>query len=118
RQIDTLAGEYPARTNYLYLSYDGVEDDIALPVEKGVIVLGSGAYRIGCSVEFDWCCVNTVRSLRKLGYRTVMINYNPETVSTDYDESDLLFFDEISQETVREIYERVGAMGVVVSMGG
>ncbi|MCA9282601.1 MAG: carbamoyl-phosphate synthase (glutamine-hydrolyzing) large subunit [Phycisphaeraceae bacterium] len=118
RQIDTLAGEYPAKTNYLYLSYDGVEDDVALPVEKSVIVLGSGAYRIGCSVEFDWCCVNTVRSLRKLGYRTVMINYNPETVSTDYDESDLLFFDEISQETVREIYERVGAMGVVVSMGG
>lgn len=118
RQIDTLAGEYPAKTNYLYLSYDGVEDDIALPVEKAVIVLGSGAYRIGCSVEFDWCCVNTVRSLRKLGYRTVMINYNPETVSTDYDESDLLFFDEISQESVREIYERVGAIGVVVSMGG
>ncbi len=118
RQIDTLAGEYPAKTNYLYLSYDGVEDDVTLPVERAVIVLGSGAYRIGCSVEFDWCCVNTVRSLRKLGYRTVMINYNPETVSTDYDESDLLFFDEISAETVREVYERVGAMGVVVSMGG
>ena len=118
RQIDTLAAEFPAQTNYLYLTYHGDADDIALPVENAVIVLGSGAYRIGCSVEFDWCCVNASLALRKLGYRTVMINYNPETVSTDYDESDLLFFDEISLETVREINRCVQPHGVIVSMGG
>ena len=118
RQIDTLAAEYPAATNYLYLSYNGCEDDAELPLENAVLLLGSGAYRIGCSVEFDWCCVNTGLTLRKLGYRTVMINYNPETVSTDYDEFDHLFFDEISAETVREIHDRVRPIGVIVSVGG
>ena len=118
RQIDTLAAEYPAATNYLYLSYNGCEDDAELPLENAIILLGSGAYRIGCSVEFDWCCVNTGLTLRKLGYRTVMINYNPETVSTDYDEFDHLFFDEISAETVREIHDRVRPIGVIVSVGG
>ncbi|MHC4446731.1 MAG: carbamoyl-phosphate synthase (glutamine-hydrolyzing) large subunit, partial [Planctomycetota bacterium] len=118
RQIDTLAAEYPAQTNYLYLSYHGGEDDVALPIDNAVIVLGSGAYRIGCSVEFDWCCVNAGLALRELGYRTVMINYNPETVSTDYDEFDQLFFDEISLETVREIHDRVQPIGVIVSVGG
>ncbi len=118
RQIDTLAAEYPAQTNYLYLSYNGCEDDVELPLENAVVLLGSGAYRIGCSVEFDWCCVTTGLTLRKLGYRTVMINYNPETVSTDYDEFDQLFFDEISLETVREIHDRVRPIGVIVSVGG
>ncbi len=122
RQIDTLAAEYPAQTNYLYLTYHGEGgaggDDIDTHVSNGVLILGSGAYRIGCSVEFDWCCVTTGHTLRKLGYKTVMLNYNPETVSTDYDESDLLFFDEINVENVCELYERLGLKGVVVSMGG
>jgi len=118
RQIDTLAGEYPAQTNYLYLSYNGIEDDADLPIDNAVILLGSGAYRIGCSVEFDWCCVNTGRTLRQLGYRTVMINCNPETVSTDYDEVDQLFFEEINLETVREIHDRVRPVGIIVSVGG
>ncbi len=118
RQIDTLAGEFPAQTNYLYLSYNGIEDDADLPIDNAVILLGSGAYRIGCSVEFDWCCVNAGMTLRKLGYRTVMINCNPETVSTDYDEVDHLFFDEINLETVREIHDRVRPVGVIVSVGG
>ena len=118
RQIDTLGAEYPAQTNYLYLSYHAREDDVHFPEEETVMILGSGAYRIGSSVEFDWCCVNAGKTLAKLGYRTVMLNYNPETVSTDYDEFDLLFFDEISQENVLEIYERLDALGVIVSMGG
>jgi carbamoyl-phosphate synthase large subunit len=123
KQIDTLGAEYPARTNYLYLTYNGAEDDIATGKEadkqtRTVIVLGSGAYRIGSSVEFDWCCVNTVRTLKELGYDTVLINYNPETVSTDYDECDRLYFDELSFETVRDIYEKEMPEGVVVSMGG
>jgi carbamoyl-phosphate synthase large subunit len=118
KQIDTLAAEYPAKTNYLYLTYNGSRDDIVFRDEKKVIVLGSGAYRIGSSVEFDWCCVNTVVALRKLGYKTIMINYNPETVSTDYDESDKLYFDELSFERVMDIYEKERPIGVVLSMGG
>ncbi|MEM9084112.1 MAG: carbamoyl-phosphate synthase (glutamine-hydrolyzing) large subunit, partial [Planctomycetota bacterium] len=118
RQIDTLAGEFPAQTNYLYLTYNGTRDDAAFPVENSVLLLGSGAYRIGCSVEFDWCCVNAGQTLRKLGYKTVMLNYNPETVSTDYDEFHQLFFDEISLESCREIAEKIQPSGVVVSMGG
>jgi carbamoyl-phosphate synthase large subunit len=118
RQIDTLAAEYPASTNYLYLTYNGSEDDIKPPNKKSVLILGSGAYRIGSSVEFDWCCVNAAITLSDLGYKTIMLNYNPETVSTDYDQSDFLFFDEISLETVREIYIKMKPVGVVISVGG
>jgi carbamoyl-phosphate synthase large subunit len=118
RQIDTLAGEFPARTNYLYLSYHGDADDVTFEDHDGVLILGSGAYRIGCSVEFDWCCVNAGLTLRREGFHTVMLNCNPETVSTDYDEFDRLFFDEISLETVREIAGKMDLIGVVVSMGG
>ncbi|HPG38493.1 MAG TPA: carbamoyl-phosphate synthase (glutamine-hydrolyzing) large subunit [bacterium] len=118
KQIDTLAAEYPAQTNYLYLTYNGSEDDLSYLQRNSVIVLGSGAYRIGSSVEFDWCCVNSVKTLKKLNYQTIMVNYNPETVSTDYDECDKLYFDEISFETVRDIYEKEHAIGVIVSMGG
>ncbi len=118
KQVDTLAAEYPARTNYLYLTYHGSEHDLAPATERPVLVLGSGAYRIGSSVEFDWCCVNTVRTLRELGYTTLMLNCNPETVSTDYDECDRLYFDEVSVETACEIAERENAYGVVVSVGG
>jgi carbamoyl-phosphate synthase large subunit len=118
KQIDTLGGEYPAQTNYLYLTYNGQEDDVAAGAGDAVIVLGSGAYCIGSSVEFDWCSVNAALTLRRLGYRTVIINYNPETVSTDYNECDRLYFDELSPESVLAIYRREGAVGVVVSMGG
>src|SRR6185436_4599280 len=119
KQIDTLAGEYPAQTNYLYLTYNGTEDDIETgDLAKAVLVLGSGAYRIGSSVEFDWCAVNTVQALRRMGYRTVMLNHNPETVSTDYNECDRLYFDEISLETVLELCRRERVLGVVVSVGG
>ena len=118
KQIDTLAGEYPARTNYLYLTYNGDEDDVGPSDDRSVLVLGSGPFRIGSSVEFDWCCVNAVRTLRELGYTTLMLNCNPETVSTDYDECDRLYFDEITLETVREIYERNNILGVIVSTGG
>ena len=118
KQIDTLAAEYPAKTNYLYLTYNGEEDDIKFGNSKSVIVLGSGAYRIGSSVEFDWCCVNSVYALRKLGYNTIMINYNPETVSTDYDICDRLYFDELSFERVLDIYEKESPEGIIISMGG
>jgi len=118
RRIDTVSAEYPAHTNYLYLSYDAVEDEVEPPTEPTVLILGSGVYRIGCSVEFDWCCVNTGSTLRKLGYKTVMLNFNPETVSTDYDESDMLVFDEISFEVVLELVAKLKPVGVVVSMGG
>jgi carbamoyl-phosphate synthase large subunit len=150
KQIDTLGAEYPARTNYLYLTFNGEEDDLDFQgsdaevgedarerdtVEAGVetgkaedarpkkqkkkvIVLGSGAYRIGSSVEFDWCCVNAVRTLRELGYHAIMVNYNPETVSTDYDECDKLYFDELSYETVLEIYEKERPEGIIIAMGG
>ena len=118
KQIDTLAAEYPARTNYLYLTYNGAEDDIAFSVKKQVVVLGGGVYRIGSSVEFDWCCVNSVMTLRKLQCPTIMINYNPETVSTDYDVCDKLYFDELTWERVMDICDKEKPLGVVVSMGG
>lgn len=118
KQIDTLAAEYPAQTNYLYLTYNGTEDDIDFSDSNSVIVLGSGSYRIGSSVEFDWCCVNAVLTLRELGYKTIMINYNPETVSTDYDICDKLYFDELSFERVADIYEKENPKGLIISMGG
>jgi len=118
KQIDTLGAEYPAKTNYLYLTYNGNEDDVEFKAKKSAIVLGSGSYRIGSSVEFDWCCVNAVITLRKLGYNTIMANYNPETVSTDYDECDRLYFDELNFETVLDIYEKEQPQGIVISMGG
>jgi len=159
KQIDTLAAEFPAETNYLYMTYSGNEDDVSEgmyePIndvegrdasatpntkmfksrirsasvggknnkltekqERGVVVLGCGAYCIGSSVEFDWCAVSAVRQLRKDGFKSIIVNYNPETVSTDYDESDRLYFEEMSLERVLDIYEREGAAGVVVSVGG
>ncbi len=118
KQIDTLAAEYPAATNYLYLTYNGTEDDVPFEQQGGVIILGPGAYRIGSSVEFDWCCVNTAHALRDLGYRTLMVNHNPETVSTDYDECDRLYFDELSFEAVQDIYEKESPLGIILSMGG
>jgi len=118
KQIDTLAAEYPAKTNYLYLTYNGSRDDIRFKNKNSVVVLGSGAYRIGSSVEFDWCCVNTVFTLKNLKYKTIMINYNPETVSTDYDVCDRLYFDEMSFERVLDIYEKENPKGIVLSMGG
>ena len=148
KQIDTLAAEFPAQTNYLYVTYSGNEDDISESLEpvslqltnkagrrrhfsisqarsriaemkdRGVIVLGCGAYCIGSSVEFDWCAVSCIRQLRREGFKSIIINYNPETVSTDYDESDQLYFEELSTERVMDIYEREGAAGVVVSVGG
>jgi len=118
RQIDTLAAEYPAQTNYLYLTFNGQEDDVQPGEGKSVLLLGSGSYRIGSSVEFDWCCVNASRILRKLGYRSILLNFNPETVSTDYDVCDRLYFDEISLETVVDIYAREQCIGVIVSVGG
>jgi len=118
KQIDTLGGEYPAQTNYLYLTYNGTEDDITFDNENKVIVLGSGAYCIGSSVEFDWCCVNTVMTLKNLNYQTIMVNYNPETVSTDYNECDRLYFDELNFETLKEIYQKENPIGIILSMGG
>ncbi|MCA9255247.1 MAG: carbamoyl-phosphate synthase large subunit, partial [Phycisphaerales bacterium] len=106
RQIDTLAAEYPAQTNYLYLTYHATSSDVTTHSGRSILVLGSGAYRIGSSVEFDWCCVTAVRTLRKLGYKTVLLNCNPETVSTDYDECDRLYFDEITLENVIDIATR------------
>ncbi len=118
KQIDTLAAEYPARSNYLYLTYNGEEDDIRNTGGNSVIVLGSGPYRIGSSVEFDWCCVSAVKTLRQLNLTTIMINNNPETVSTDYSECDTLYFEELSLETVLEIYRKEKPLGVIISMGG
>lgn len=119
KQIDTLAAEYPAVTNYLYLTYNSIENDICYNKNnKTVIVLGSGAYRIGSSVEFDWCSVNTMLTAKECGYSTVMINFNPETVSTDYDMCDRLYFDELSFERVMDIIELENPYGVVVSVGG
>ena len=117
KQIDTLAAEYPADTNYLYSTYHGAEDDVE-SANGGVMVLGSGAYRIGSSIEFDWCAVSAIRTLRAMGKSATMVNYNPETVSTDYDECDRLYFDELSAEKIRDIYEADNADGVVVSVGG
>ncbi|KAG5187780.1 multifunctional pyrimidine synthesis protein [Tribonema minus] len=117
KQIDTLAAEFPAATNYLYMTYSGSEDDIE-PENQGIMVLGCGAYCIGSSVEFDWCAVSCVRQLRTMGYKAIVVNFNPETVSTDYDESDRLYFEELSFERVMDIYEWEAAAGVVVSVGG
>ncbi|TPX65289.1 carbamoyl-phosphate synthase (glutamine-hydrolysing) [Spizellomyces sp. 'palustris'] len=117
KRIDTLAAEFPADTNYLYMTYNGTSDDVEFN-DKGIMVLGSGVYRIGSSVEFDWCGVSCIHSLRSLGHRTVMVNYNPETVSTDFDECDRLYFEELSFERVMDIYERENASGCVVSVGG
>ena len=119
KQIDTLAAEYPAQTNYLYLTYSGVANDVKyLGDKKSIVVLGSGAYRIGSSVEFDWCGVQALNTVRKEGYRSVMINYNPETVSTDYDMCDRLYFDELTFERVMDILELENPHGVIVSTGG
>ncbi|MCD8235582.1 MAG: carbamoyl-phosphate synthase (glutamine-hydrolyzing) large subunit [Prevotellaceae bacterium] len=119
KQIDTLAAEYPAQTNYLYLTYSGVANDINYENDKkSIIVLGSGAYRIGSSVEFDWCGVQVLNTIRKEGFRSIMINYNPETVSTDYDMCDRLYFDELTFERVMDIYELESPYGVIVSTGG
>lgn len=118
KQIDTLAAEYPAKTNYLYMTYNGEEDDIKFDNKNSVVVLGSGAYRIGSSVEFDWCCVNAVMTLRNLNYNTIMVNYNPETVSTDYDVCNRLYFEEISFERVMDIYEKEAPLGIILSVGG
>ncbi|WP_291529376.1 carbamoyl-phosphate synthase (glutamine-hydrolyzing) large subunit [Bacteroides sp. UBA939] len=119
KQIDTLAAEYPALTNYLYLTYSGIAHDVNyLGDRKSIVVLGSGAYRIGSSVEFDWCGVQALNTIRKEGYRSVMINYNPETVSTDYDMCDRLYFDELTFERVMDILELENPYGVIVSTGG
>lgn len=121
KQIDTLAAEYPAETNYLYSTYHGEYSDIEeTPVrdEKKIMILGSGPYKIGSSVEFDWCCVTTAKYLRKLGYKVIMVNYNPETVSTDYDICDKLYFEELSLERVLDIYEYEKPLGIIISMGG
>ena len=119
KQIDTLAAEFPAQTNYLYLTYSGVANDVKyLNDRKSVVVLGSGAYRIGSSVEFDWCGVQALKTIRENGYRSVMINYNPETVSTDYDMCDRLYFDELTFERVMDILELENPHGVIVSTGG
>ncbi len=119
KQIDTLAAEYPAVTNYLYLTYSGIEHDIKFENDRrSIIVLGSGAYRIGSSVEFDWCSVNAIDTIMKEGFRSVMINYNPETVSTDYDTCDRLYFDELTFERVLDIIDLENPGGVIVSVGG
>ncbi len=119
KQIDTLAAEYPAQTNYLYLTYNGSENDIDyLNDHRSIVVLGSGAYRIGSSVEFDWCSVNALLTVKKEGWRSVMINYNPETVSTDYDMCDRLYFDELTFERVMDILELESPHGVILSVGG
>jgi carbamoyl-phosphate synthase large subunit len=119
KQIDTLAAEYPAQTNYLYLTYSGVGNDVHYTGDhKSIVVLGSGAYRIGSSVEFDWCGVQALNTIRKEGYRSVMINYNPETVSTDYDMCDRLYFDELTFERVMDILDLENPHGVIVSTGG
>ena len=119
KQIDTLAAEFPAQTNYLYLTYSGIANDVKyMNDRKSVVVLGSGAYRIGSSVEFDWCGVQALKTIRENGYRSVMINYNPETVSTDYDMCDRLYFDELTFERVMDILELENPHGVIVSTGG
>ena len=119
KQIDTLAAEYPAQTNYLYLTYSGIANDVKyLGDKKSIVVLGSGAYRIGSSVEFDWCGVQALNTIRKEGYRSVMINYNPETVSTDYDMCDRLYFDELTFERVMDILELESPHWVMLSTGG
>lgn len=118
KQIDTLAAEFPAKTNYLYITYNGIEDDIKTGEENQIIVLGSGAYRIGSSVEFDWCCVNAAMTLENHGHKSIMINYNPETVSTDHDICYKLYFEEMSLERVLDIYDKENPEGIIVSVGG
>ena len=122
KQIDTLAAEFPAETNYMYMTYNASEHDVAGDLDSsgnaGVMVLGCGAYCIGSSVEFDWCAVSAVRQVRATGDKAIVVNYNPETVSTDYDESDKLYFEELTLERVMDIYELERAAGVVVSVGG
>ena len=118
KQIDTMAAEFPAQTNYLYLTYHGVEDDIQLGEKNQIIVLGCGPYRIGSSVEFDWCCVNAATQVNKSGYKSIMINCNPETVSTDYDICDKLYFEQLTLERVLDICDKENPAGVIVSMGG
>lgn len=118
KQIDTMAAEFPAQTNYLYITYHGDEDDIKTGEGDQIIVLGSGPYRIGSSVEFDWCCVNSILALNKLGYKTIMVNCNPETVSTDYDICDKLYFEQLTLERVLDIYEKENPLGIIISMGG
>jgi carbamoyl-phosphate synthase large subunit len=118
KQIDTLAAEFPAQTNYLYLTYHGTENDIPLGEKEQIIVLGSGPYRIGSSVEFDWCCVNAVLAINKAGYKSIMINCNPETVSTDYDICHKLYFEQLTLERVLDIYELENPKGIILSMGG
>ncbi|KAH9927604.1 carbamoyl-phosphate synth [Fomitopsis serialis] len=117
KQIDTVAAEFPAYTNYLYTTYNAIEHDVTFN-DRGVMVLGSGVYRIGSSVEFDWCAVRAIRTLRDNGLPTVMVNYNPETVSTDYDEADRLYFENISLESILDIYDTESSRGIVLSMGG
>nr|NVI70406.1 rudimentary [Cucujiformia] len=117
KQIDTVAAEWPATTNYLYITYNACTHDVSFD-EDHVMVLGSGVYRIGSSVEFDWCAVGCLRELRKLNRKTIMVNYNPETVSTDYDMSDRLYFEEISFEVVMDIYQIENPVGIILSMGG
>ena len=120
KQIDTVAGEFPCYTNYLYLTYNAEDNDECIVNKDNIIVLGSGVYRIGSSVEFDWCCVTCIQQLRKMGFGTIMINNNPETVSTDYDEADKLYFDELSVESILGIYnfELNSLKGIILSMGG
>ncbi len=118
KQIDTMAAEFPAQTNYLYLTYHGVEDDIQLGEKDQIVVLGSGPYRIGSSVEFDWCCVNAATQVNKSSYKSIMINCNPETVSTDYDICDKLYFEQLTLERVLDICDKENPAGVIVSMGG
>lgn len=117
KRIDTLAAEFPAHTNYLYTTYNASSHDVTFD-EHGTMVLGSGVYRIGSSVEFDWCAVTCTRKLREMGNRTIMINYNPETVSTDFDEADRLYFEELGYERVMDIYELEQSQGIIVSVGG
>ena len=117
KQIDTVAAEFPAFTNYLFMTYNGSEHDVTFD-DHGVMVLGSGVYRIGSSVEFDWCSVRAIRTLREQGFKTIMVNYNPETVSTDYDEADRLYFENINLETILDIYQLESASGVILSVGG
>src|SRR3989304_5252727 len=118
KKIDTLAAEFPAQTNYLYLTYHGIENDISIGEENQIVVLGGGPYRIGSSVEFDWCCVNAVMDINKAGYKSIMINCNPETVSTDYDICDKLYFEQLTHERVLDIYELENPEGIIISMGG
>ena len=117
KKIDTLAAEFPADTNYLYCTYNASSHDVTFE-DNGTLILGSGVYRIGSSVEFDWCAVSATQALRRMGQKTVMVNYNPETYSTDFDTADKLYFEELSYERVLDIYEAESATGVVVSVGG